>query len=87
MLRLAPGRSLESATTVMRGLQRQIVEATLPPKGIWGEVQDEQLKDGFVLVPAAAGSSELRRQYSQAVTLSWSSLPSCCSSPAPTSPT
>jgi predicted permease len=67
VLRLTPGRSLEAATTVMRGMQRQIIEAALPPKGIWGENQDAMLKDAFVLVPASAGTSDLRRQYSRAV--------------------
>jgi predicted permease len=67
MLRLPPGRSRESATAVMRGLQRQIIAAALPPKSIWGENQDAQLQDAFVLVPAGAGTSELRRQYSRTV--------------------
>src|SRR5690349_10206408 len=67
MLRLAPGQSLESANAALRGMQRQMIQATLPPNGIWGENQDSQLKDPFVLVPAGAGISELRRQYSRAV--------------------
>jgi predicted permease len=67
MLRLAPGQSMESAGATLRGMQRQMIEATLPPRGIWGENQDSQLKDPFVLAPAAAGTSDLRRQYSRAV--------------------
>ena len=67
MLRLPRGQSRESATAVLRSLQRQIIEAAMPPKGIWGENQDAQLKDAFVLEPAGAGTSELRRQYSRAV--------------------
>jgi predicted permease len=67
MLRLAPGRSAESAAAALRGMQRRIIEAALPPRGIWGENEDRQLKDAFVLVPAAAGTSELRRQYSRAL--------------------
>jgi putative ABC transport system permease protein len=67
MLRLAPGQSLESAGAALRGMQRQMIEATLPPNGIWGENQDSQLKDPFAVVPAAAGTSDLRRQYSRAV--------------------
>ena len=39
----------------------------MPPKSIWGEYQETQLKDAFALAPAAAGTSELRRQYSRAV--------------------
>ena len=67
MLRLAPGQSLESAAAALRGMQRQMIAATLPPEGIWGENQDSQLKDPFVLVPAATGTSDLRREYSRAV--------------------
>jgi putative ABC transport system permease protein len=67
MLRLAQGQSMESAGAALRGMHRQMIAATLPPKGIWGENQDSQLKDPFVLVPAAAGTSDLRRQYSRAV--------------------
>jgi predicted permease len=66
VLRLTPGRSLEAATTKLRGLQRQIIEEAMPPKGIWGENHDAMLKDALLLVPASAGISELRRQYSRA---------------------
>jgi predicted permease len=51
----------------MRERQRLIIEASLPPKAIWSENQDAQVQDAFRLVPAAAGTSELRRQYSRAV--------------------
>ena len=67
MLRLAPGQSLASATTALRGMHRQIITAAMLPNEIWGENQDSQLKDPFVLVPAAAGTSDLRREYSRAV--------------------
>jgi predicted permease len=67
VLRLTSGHSLNAATTVLRDLQRQIIEAAMPPKGIWGENQDALLKDAFLLVPASAGTSDLRRQYSRAV--------------------
>jgi predicted permease len=67
VLRLTPERSLDAATTVLRSVQRQIVEAAMPPKGIWGENQQTMLEDAFVLVPAAMGTSDLRRQYSRAV--------------------
>jgi predicted permease len=67
LLRLVPGQSLESAGDALRGMQRQMIAATLPPNGIWGENQDSQLKDPFVLVPAGAGTSDLRRQYARAV--------------------
>ena len=67
MLRLAPGQSLGSATTALRGMHRQIIAAAMQPNEIWGENQVEQLKDPFVMVPASAGTSDLRRQYSRAV--------------------
>jgi predicted permease len=67
MLRLKGGHTPASATTVLRGLQRHIITASRPPNTIWGEDQDAQLKDAIVVVPAAAGTSELRRQYARAV--------------------
>src|SRR5262249_354208 len=65
MLRLKPGQSREGASALLRGMQRQIVEASMPRNGIWGAVQDDLMKDPFVLTSASAGTSELRRQYSQ----------------------
>jgi putative ABC transport system permease protein len=64
MLRLKPGQSREEASALLRGMQRQIIEAAMPRNGIWGVVQDDMMKDPFVLTPASAGTSELRRQYS-----------------------
>jgi putative ABC transport system permease protein len=62
MLRLKPGQTIEGATRALRGLQPQIREATLPHD--W-RVQDLEtyLRDGFTLVGAAAGPSELRKEY------------------------
>jgi predicted permease len=65
MLRLKRGQSRDAAATLLRGMQRQIVEAGMPRNARWGPVQDGLLKDPFVLTPASAGTSELRRQYSQ----------------------
>jgi len=65
MLRLKSGQSREAASALLRGMQRQIIEAAMPRNGIWGEVQDDMMKDPIVLTPASAGTSELRRQYSQ----------------------
>ena len=62
MLRLKPGETIEEATRALRGLQPQIREATMPQD--W-RVQDLEsyLRDGFTLVSAAAGPSELRKEY------------------------
>jgi predicted permease len=65
MLRLKAGQSRDAAAALLRGMQRQIVEAAMPRNGMWGVVQDDMMKDPFVLIPASAGTSELRRQYSQ----------------------
>lgn len=67
MVRMPAGQSLTSATALLQGMQRQVIEAAMPPRAIWGENQDAQLKDAFTLTPASAGTSELRRQYSRAV--------------------
>ena len=65
MLRLKAGQSRDAAAALLRGMYRQIVEAAMPRNGIWGVVQDDMMKDPIVLTPASAGTSELRRQYSQ----------------------
>jgi putative ABC transport system permease protein len=67
MLRLAPDASMDSATTQLRAMHRQILQAAMAPTTVWGENEDRQLADPFVLAPASAGTSELRRQYSRAV--------------------
>jgi len=68
MLRLKPEQSLEETSGLLRGMQRQIIAAAMPPNALWGPVQDSLLKDPFVLTPASTGTSELRRQYSQRLT-------------------
>jgi predicted permease len=65
MLRLKPGQTRDAAAALLRGLQHQIIDGAMPRTGIWGQAQDDMMKDPFVLTPAAAGTSELRRQYSQ----------------------
>jgi putative ABC transport system permease protein len=65
MLRLKPGQTRDGASALLRGMQHQIIDAAMPRNGIWGEVQDDMMKDPIVLTPASAGTSELRRQYSQ----------------------
>jgi predicted permease len=65
MLRLKPGQTANGASALLRGMQRQIIDAAMPRNGIWGPVQDDMLKDPIVLTPASAGTSELRRRYSQ----------------------
>jgi predicted permease len=67
MVRLASRQSIESGTAMLQGMQRQIIQAAMPEKGIWGPVQDAMMKDPFALTPASAGTSELRRQYSQSL--------------------
>jgi predicted permease len=67
MLRLAPGQSLEAATTAVRGIQPQVRDATLPPD--WREEDRKTyLAEAFTLRPAATGSSALRRRYQQPLT-------------------
>jgi predicted permease len=67
MLRLKPGQTLESATAALRGMQPQIREATMPQD--WPEqYKKTYLNEGFILVPAATGSSGLRRRYQQPLT-------------------
>ncbi len=67
MVRLKPGQDAASATATLRGLQPQIRDVTMPQD--WRE-EDKAgyLRDAFTLVPAATGSSGLRRRYQQPLT-------------------
>jgi putative ABC transport system permease protein len=66
-LRLKPGQEIEAATTALRGMQSQIREATMPQD--WAEqYKKTYLNEAFTLVPAATGSSGLRRRYQQPLT-------------------
>ncbi len=61
--RLKPEQTMAQAEAVLRGVQPQIREATLPQD--WGpKDQAEYLKEPFALVPAATGQSSLRDTYS-----------------------
>jgi predicted permease len=67
MLRLKPGQTMETATAVLRGMQPQIRDVTMPQD--WPEqYKKTYLAEGFTLVPAATGSSGLRRRYQQPLT-------------------
>lgn len=62
MVRLAPGQSREAGAAALRSVQAQIADATRP-----GDLRPEDaaahLSHPFNLLPAAAGTSELRRDY------------------------
>ena len=67
MLRLKPGQTIESATASLRGIQPQVREVTIPQD--WPEeYKKTYLNEGFTLIPAATGSSGLRRRYQQPLT-------------------
>jgi putative ABC transport system permease protein len=67
MLRLEPGQDIEAAAAALRGMQPQIREATMPQD--WPEqYKKTYLNEAFTLVPAATGSSGLRRRYQQPLT-------------------
>ena len=68
MLRLKPGQDLNAATAILSGVHPQIREQTMPQD--WREeLKQSYLKDGFLLTPAAAGTSFLRRRYQQPLTM------------------
>jgi predicted permease len=64
MARLKTGQSLDAATAALRGVQRQIHDATLPPDWRPGDLAT-YLKEPFTLVAAATGNSPMRRRYQQ----------------------
>jgi len=65
MVRLAPGQSAAQATAALRAVQSQIADETRPAaRGLDGA---PHLSRPFDLEPAAAGSSELRKNYRRPV--------------------
>ena len=62
MVRLKPGQSLERATASLRAVQPAIRAATLPPDTA-AFAAGTYLKEAYVVVGAATGSSDLRRRY------------------------
>jgi predicted permease len=62
MFRLKPGQSAETGTALLRSLQPQIREATLPVDWHPGELP-HFLNEAFRLEPAANGDSGLRERY------------------------
>ncbi|MGB2715214.1 MAG: ABC transporter permease [Vicinamibacterales bacterium] len=67
VIRLKPGQTMDTATAALRGMQPQIREATMPQD--WPEqYKKTYLNEGFILIPAATGSSGLRRRYQQPLT-------------------
>ena len=67
--RLKPGESLEKAQAGLRAIQPQVREATFPPNYSAGE-RDGYLAgatQGFTLIPAATGPSNIRTRYRTAL--------------------
>jgi predicted permease len=65
VVRLKPGQSAEAATSLLRSVQPQILNAvssTLPPQAAQFLLKDP-LNDPFTLVPASLGTSQLRQRY------------------------
>jgi hypothetical protein len=63
MTRLKPDQSLDAATTALRGMQPQIMAATVP-QNLVPRFQTEYLNQhSFSLWPAVAGTSGLRSRY------------------------
>ena len=67
MARLNPGQSVSAATTALRGVERQIWEATVP-RTMRPEFRARYMEQSFVLEPAATGDSLLRRGYGRPLT-------------------
>jgi putative ABC transport system permease protein len=67
MLRLKPGQNMDAATAALRAMQPQIRDLTMPQD--WPEqYKKTYINEGFSLIPAATGSSGLRRRYQQPLT-------------------
>ncbi|MGH9143447.1 MAG: ADOP family duplicated permease [Vicinamibacterales bacterium] len=62
MGRLRPDQTLDTATTAIRGVRRQILDATIPTDWPSALIPEYRARP-FSLVPAAAGDSVLRARY------------------------
>jgi predicted permease len=62
LLRLKASQSVDAATSILRSVQPQIREATIPPT-MPPHVREQFLKDPFTVVPAGTGTSWLRARY------------------------
>jgi putative ABC transport system permease protein len=62
MVRLKRGQSLEDANAILRTLQPEIREATLPPPRP-GDTENRYLSEPLIFVSAAGGQSGLRDEY------------------------
>ena len=56
MARLKPGQTAEQATALLRAIQPQIRQATIPP-GREEDIRTGYLTDPFTLAPAPGGRS------------------------------
>jgi putative ABC transport system permease protein len=64
IVRLKPDQTPDAAVAGLRGVQRAILEATVPPKDR-PEARQRYLTQSFALVPASHGESGLRRTYAR----------------------
>ena len=62
LLRLKPAQPIEAATAILRGMQPQVREAAMPAT-LPAAARKDFLKDPFVVIPAATGTSRLRARY------------------------
>jgi putative ABC transport system permease protein len=62
MVRLKPSQSVDAAMSVLRSVQPQIREATLP-LDMGRAYRDAYLTDKFIVASASAGASDLRARY------------------------
>jgi putative ABC transport system permease protein len=67
MVRLKPGQTAEQATALLRAIQPQIRQDTIPP-GRPDDTQDSYLIDPFRLAPAPGGRSPWRARYERPLT-------------------
>ena len=66
VVRLKPGQTIDAATAVVRGVQPQIREATIP-QNFRADDKARYLTDAFSLIPSASGNSYLRDRYRTAL--------------------
>ena len=67
MLRLKASQSIDQAAATLRGQQQQIADAAIPEGAPPQFGRSEFVRNQFVLVPGAAGTSALREEYQRSI--------------------
>jgi putative ABC transport system permease protein len=63
LARLKSGQSIESVSSMLRGIHEQVRQASMPDTA--QSIRDLYLRDGFLVIPGATGYTNLRTRFNQ----------------------